>query len=204
MAGTTRGARPLHDDDGPKRKRGLLPLLLGLLLLAAIIVALLLLLNGGDDDKTSGSGASTTDSAQTTPQEDSATSAGGAGAGTLVAKGQSLLPTPPQDAGQTLAGERAQGKGVEVVDVVEGEGFWVGTSMQERVYVELGGDVGQDEQAAQRYEPKVGDKVDLEGEVRPAPAEPGQTLKIKKAADAKLVKQQGVFVNATDVQQAAS
>jgi len=62
-----------------------------------------------------------------------------------------------------------------VQSVVEDEGFWVGSSALDRVYVEYGGDVGADE--TQGFAPEVGDTVDLTGELRPAPADPGKTLK---------------------------
>jgi hypothetical protein len=75
------------------------------------------------------------------------------------------------------------------------EGFWVGSSAQDRVYVEWGGDVGADEAT---YRPKVGEKVNLTGPVRPAPEDPAQTLNLK-AADADLVRSQGGYINADDV-----
>ncbi len=65
------------------------------------------------------------------------------------------------------------------------------------MYVEFGAEVGEDETAGD-FTPAVGDRVNLEGELRPAPAEPGRTLHLK-AADARVVEQQGAFVNATNV-----
>ena len=57
------------------------------------------------------------------------------------------------------------------------------------------GDVGTDEAT---YLPKVGEKVNLTGPVRPAPEDPAQTLNLK-AADADLVRSQGGYINAADV-----
>jgi hypothetical protein len=65
------------------------------------------------------------------------------------------------------------------------------------VYVEFGADVGEDE-TARDYTPSVGDTVDLRGEIRPAPEDPGRTLRLE-AADANVVETQGGFINATNV-----
>ena len=94
-------------------------------------------------------------------------------------------------------GEQATGRQVTVQSVVKDEGFWVGTSQQDRVYVEYGGDVGANE--TQGSEPAVGDKVNLTGEMRPAPQNPGRTLNLSDT-DARQVSQQGAYVNADDVE----
>ena len=65
------------------------------------------------------------------------------------------------------------------------------------MYVEFGGDVGEDETAAD-FRPAPGDRVNLEGELRPAPQEPGRTLRLEQA-DAQVVERSGAFVNATNV-----
>jgi hypothetical protein len=75
------------------------------------------------------------------------------------------------------------------------EGFWVGSSEQDRVYVEWGGTVGSNEAD---FTPTVGDTVDLTGPVRPAPENPETALKLN-AADAELVRTNGGFVNADEV-----
>ena len=99
-------------------------------------------------------------------------------------------------------GEVAQGRGVIVQSVVTGqenpdalEGFWVGSSQQDRVYVEWGGDVGANEAD---YVPKVEEKVNLTGPVRAAPQDPAQTLNLSPD-DAQLVRSQGAYVNADEV-----
>ena len=46
------------------------------------------------------------------------------------------------------------------------EGFFVGSSATERVYVEWGGDVGEDE--ASRFSPQKGERVNLTGPLQPA------------------------------------
>ena len=195
MAGTARGAKSLDDDDDGRRKRAgrLRWLLLGLLGLAVVIALIALLSGAGGGD---GGGAASTQPTAPTVERPTPT------AGTLSADGEELLPVPDGGASD-FAGRGAEGTGVEVVEVNRGEGFWVGTSQEERVYVEYGGDVGETEQGSESFEPRVGDKVNLKGEVRPAPEEPGQTLNITDAEDARLLTQQGFFVNATEVEQAS-
>lgn len=199
--GNQTGARSVGDHD--KKGGGWWKWLLALLLLLLALFLLLSLLDGDDDDKEqSTTAAQTASPTATEPSADPSASAGaGAGAGgTLTADGTALLPVPV--AGLTdFAGQAGEGKGVEVQSVVQDEGFFVGTSDTDRVYVEYGGDVGDDE--TDGFTPKVGDKVDLTGPVRPAPEDPASTLNLSDAADADLVTQQGAYVNADTVTEAA-
>jgi hypothetical protein len=179
----THGARaPRTDRTGSRRVGGtrssgtrkLLPLLLGLVL--AIALALLLIsLIGGDD---SGDGGDT-----------------GSNAGQLTANGVSLLP-PPANGLAAQAGETATGKNVVVQSVNGNEGFFVGSSTTDRVYVEWGGDVGENE--ASRFRPQKGQRVNLSGPLQPAGTRQLSKLKLP-AADAELVRSQGAFVNADRV-----
>jgi hypothetical protein len=152
--------------------RKLLPLLLALLLAAALAILLISLL-GGDDD-------------------------GGSDAGRLNAGGAQLLP-PPAGGLSGQVGETAAGKDVVVQSVNGNEGFFVGSSATDRVYVEWGGDIGQNE--ASQFQPKQGDKVNLTGPVQAAGAEQLRKLKLS-AEDRELVRSQGAFVNADRVTQA--
>ena len=179
------GARSIGAGAGEKRKKGgflkwLLPLLL-LLIAAAILIALL---TGGDDDD-----AASTANPPAVSQSQGAGAGAGANAagtgrnGTLTAAQQSLLGAEAATFGAAI-GEQVTGTGLEVLSVAD-EGFFVGTSEQDRVYVEFGAGVGEDETAGD-FTPAVGDRVNLEGELRPAPAEPGRTLHLE-AADARVV-----------------
>jgi hypothetical protein len=181
----SQGAYSAGDGDGHRRRGGWLWWLLGLLALL-LLGALLLGLGGGDDEQ---------QAAQPTPAADAATTpdAGtGAAAGSLTARGESLLPVP---AGGLAAYESEEATGTEVTvqSVVKDEGFWVGSSRQDRLYVEYGGDVGADE--TQGFEPAVGDKVSLTGPVRPAPENPARTLNLPDR-DARQVIEQGAYINA--------
>lgn len=197
------GARAAGGGGG--RKRRLLPLLLGLLALLALAALLAALLSGDDDEQ------SATQSGQTQQQQDGGTAEGQSGGtaaaggeGVLTASGDSVLPRDAARIGDAV-GQRAEGKAVVVQSVVQNaedpqalEGFWVGSSKQDRVYVEWGGDVGADEAT---YKPEVGQRVNLTGPVKAAPEKAARVLNLD-AADARLVEQQGAYVNAEDVTQA--
>jgi hypothetical protein len=156
---------------GPRK---LLPLLLGLLLAIAVVLLLISLI-GGDDGGDGGNS--------------------GSNAGQLMAGGASLLP-PPADGLSAQAGRTATGKDVRVQSVNGNEGFFVGSSPTERVYVEWGGDVGENEPS--RFRPQEGQRVNLTGPLQPAGARELNKLKLS-SADAELVRSQGAFVNADRV-----
>ncbi len=178
----TRGAQaPRSNQTGARRAGGthsggsrkLLPLLLGLLAAIAVVLLLISLIGGDDSD-----GGTT-----------------GSNAGRLTANGVSLLP-PPASGLSAQAGKTATGKNVVVQSVNGNEGFFVGSSAKERVYVEWGGDVGENE--ASRFRPQKDQRVNLTGPVQPAGARQLSKLKLS-AADAELVRAQGAFVNADRV-----
>jgi hypothetical protein len=167
-----RGARRVEGTRGGGRRK-LLPLLLGLLV-AGLLAILLISLIGGDDDD------------------------GGSDAGRLNAGGAQLLP-PPAGGLSGEVGKIATGKDVVVQSVNGNEGFFVGSSTKDRVYVEWGGDVGENE--ASKFQPQEGDKVNLTGPLQAAG--PAQLRKLKLSeADAQLVRAQGAFVNADRVSEA--
>jgi hypothetical protein len=179
---TTYGAgMPRTDRSGARRVEGrssgglrkLLPLLLGLLL-AVLLAVLLISLIGGDDDKSSSD------------------------AGQLTAGNAQLLP-PPAGGLSAQVGETATGKDALVQSVNGNEGFFVGSSTKDRVYVEWGGDIGENE--ASRFQPQQGDKVNLTGPLQAARPQQLRKLKLSEA-DAQLVRSQGAFVNADRVKEA--
>jgi hypothetical protein len=91
------------------------------------------------------------------------------------------------------------GKDVLVQSVNGNEGFFVGSSTKDRVYVEWGGDVGENE--ASQFQPQKGEKVTLTGPLQAAGPEQLGRLKLSEA-DAQLVRSQGAFVNADRVREA--
>ena len=162
------------EGSGSGGMRKLLPLLLGLLV-AGLLALLLISLIGGDDSDDGGNA--------------------GSNAGQLAAGGTKLLP-PPANGLSGQVGETASGSNVVVQSVNGNEGFFVGSSATERVYVEWGGDVGENE--ASRFRPDVGQRVNLTGPVQNAGASELAKLKLS-SADADLVRSQGAFVNADRV-----
>jgi hypothetical protein len=181
---TTYGAEmPRTDRGGARRVEGrdrsggglrkLLPLLLGLLL-AILLAVLLISLIGGDDDTSSSDG------------------------GSLTAGNASLLP-PPASGLSAQVGETVTGKDVVVQSVNGNEGFFVGSSTNDRVYIEWGGDVGENE--ASQFQPQKGDRVNLTGPLQAAGPKQLEKLELPEP-DAQLVRSQGAFVNADRVNEA--
>ncbi|MDA0180569.1 hypothetical protein OJ997_09720 [Solirubrobacter phytolaccae] len=188
-------AVPLGDREPRRAGGGWLKWLLPLLALLLVLVLVLAMRLGGDDDASTSGDRSTATAAATATSEASAGTSD-AGAATLTA-GDRPLRGDDAESLTAAVGQQAEGTGATVLSVVSGTGFWVGSSDADRVFVEYGSTVGTDE--SQPYKPKVGDVVALSGEVRPAPADPAQTLKLG-APDAEQVKAQGAYINAQDVQ----
>ncbi len=200
---TQRGA---HAMGGGRKKGGgwLKWLLLGLLAAALLALVIGLVSCGDDDEAATGNVATQAEGAADEAGEaagDAGAAAGGAaagaGAGTLTAEGEDILPTDVAIDGRI--DQQATGEAVTVQSVTE-SGFFVGTSAQDRRFVEWGGDVGEDE-AATIFRPKVGDKVNLQGPIKEAPENPAQTLDLPED-DAALVSEQGAYVNADSVEPA--
>jgi hypothetical protein len=178
---TTHGAGVRHGHRTGSRRAGgtrsgglrkLLPLLLGLLLAVLLAVLLISLIGGGDDGGEAASNA-----------------------GQLTAGNTKLLPPPANGlSGQT--GKTVTGKDVVVQSVNGNEGFFVGSSATDRVYVEWGGDVGENETS--RFRPEKGQRVNFTGPLQPAGARQLRKLKLS-SADRELVRSQGAFVNADRV-----
>ena len=180
------GATPIgaREDGDRRRKKGLL---WGVLALVGLLALALLLSQCGGDGPATGTGAadgsasgnsspagssSASSSSSEADASPSATSgsggsgsgAGAAGGGRLVAGGQDLLQAVAGgDAAAALggvAGETATATGVQVLSVPADEGFWVGASETDRVWVQLTGEAGESP-----YQVQEGDAVDFEGTV---------------------------------------
>lgn len=182
--GRPAGATPVGArDDGGRRKKGLL--WGGLAVLALIAIALLLSQCGGDDPATGtdaadssrpatsstapSSDAEAGSSPTTTSESDAGAGAGaggGAGSGELVAGDQDLLQLVAGGSAATalaeFAGQDATASGVQVLSVPADEGFWVGSSETERVWVQLTGESGESP-----YQVQEGDTVDFDGTLVP-------------------------------------
>ncbi len=204
---TERGA---HAMGGGRKKGGgwLKWLLLGLL--AAALLALIIGLVSCGDDEEANTGAVATQAEGAADEagdaageaaDDAAGAAGGAAAGaagSLTAEGQDILPTDVDIAGRI--DQQATGEAVTVQSVTD-SGFFVGTSAQDRRFIEWGGDVGENE-AGDIFRPEVGDKVNLSGPIKEAPQDPAQTLDLPED-EAALVSAPGAYVNADSVERAS-
>jgi len=173
------GATPVgaRDDNRGRKKKGLL---WGALALLALLAISLLLTQCGDDDRAAGtdaSGATSSTSAgadpSDAPPESSSSSAdssasgdgGAAGAaGSITVGDRSVLDLAAgADAASALAGlegQDATAAAVQVLAVPADEGFWVGSSESERVWVQLTGEAGESP-----YQVEEGDSVDFTGVV---------------------------------------
>lgn len=157
------GARPLTPNDDRRKKRPLWWLLavLAALVIAAVIIALIVAnrhhtstaANSVTNSPLATPPASSTPSAADSTSATSASTAGnpasssapaaatgaGAGAGTLTANGTALLPAPA-DSNNDLtayAGKPATASGVLVLSAPVDNGFWIGTSTADEVWVQL-------------------------------------------------------------------
>ena len=97
-------------------------------------------------------------------------------------------PVRPEGLG-SLAGRTVEGRDVRVESVVPDEGFWVGDSAEQRVFVALDDDV----------EVEPGDTVDLEAVVRPNPADVAD-LGVAPAQGAEQLRAQGHHLEASEVE----
>ena len=122
---------------------------------------------------------------------------GPAGDGSPPAKGSvmsgttPLLPSP--SAGfASFVGEDAKGDAVSVESVVADEGFWVGTSPTDRLFVHL------DVASESRQQVRAGQRVSFDGTVRKLTQDPAQ-LGLDPDEGATQLKEQGTYVVAHDL-----
>ena len=205
------GARPIG---APAKKRP--AWLIPLLALLVLIVLLLLLLSrcGGDDDSSGTATPSQTPTATTamgaaasgatastmasTMASAAATTAGGdtaGGAGTITADREPLLPlanaTQIGADGDLSAytGTDAKATAVRVQSVPADEGFWVGSSATDRVWIQLTGKAGESP-----YTVKKGDAVSFTGQVAQNAAGFAKSAGVSDAEGKKLLDAQGQHI----------
>ena len=200
------GAHPIG---APARKfpAWLIPLL-ALLALAVILLLLLSRCGGNDDTKntatptttsTAASAASTAATATTDPTASAvATTAGGdavGGAGIITADDSPLLPlanaTKIGASGDlsAYAGTDATATAVAVQSVPADEGFWVGSSASDRVWVQLTGKAGESP-----YTVKRGDAVSFTGKVVKNATGFAKSAGVTDAEGKKLLNSQGQHI----------
>ena len=118
------------------------------------------------------------------------TTAAAGGAGTVVSQGAPVLSAAGvQDlAGHT--GQQAVGNDVKVQSVPADEGFWVGTSTTDRIWVQLTGKSGESP-----YRVKTGDTVDFTGVLTAEPAGFAARTGLTAAEGAALLTTQAQYVD---------
>jgi len=168
----------------PKRDRKRLLGLIGAAVVALLLLLLLLSRCGNDDDGQSSAAASSSAASSTTTDSSSASTdssparssstpsvssgATGTAAGTpssiIAADGTMVLdPAAPADPTAVLgqvSGQTVTGTAVQVLSVPADEGFWIGSSDAQRVWVQLTGVAGESP-----YQVRQGDRVDFTGTV---------------------------------------
>ena len=160
------GSYSVGGDDGARRRPAwLIPLvLLGLLLIGLLLWRLLS--NHDSDSKAAAvptpsagiiTSAPATPSAGASGAPTATGAAGESGDGQLLLGGQSVLPLPATSTSLSqYTGTTATAKSVQVQSVPADEGFWVGSSAADRVWVQLTGQAGES-----GYTVKAGDRVDF-------------------------------------------
>ena len=212
--GQQRGATPVGGGHrGGGRRRGLL---IGALLLAGLIVLALLLSQCSGSDPEAGSdpaaqtsqaagGSGSASASPSSPASAGASSsaapsggaAGGAAAGgqVVTADGQQVLALAAgPDAATALAGlsgQQVTATGARVLSVPADEGFWLGSSETERVWVQLTGEAGESP-----YQVQEGDLVDLEGTVEAHDATFPEQAGVEAAEGAQQLAEQGSHITA--------
>jgi hypothetical protein len=155
-------------------------LVVGLTLLLLIAIGVFFLLSGDTGDQR------TIEDRASQPTGPAATKT--SSTGTLEAGGTRLLPIPSGGLEQAV-GDKVRGRSVPVQNGSLEQGFWIGNSDAQRVYVAYDG----------KATAEIGRRVDIEGTVREVPARPGQ-LRLP-TDDTAQVKEQGGYIEATSVKQ---
>jgi hypothetical protein len=178
----------------PNRRKWLLPLLVALAVLAALIFLVSRL--GADDDPAPTAGTPT-GAASALPAAPPAAASGAAqpdagqagSPGTVTAAGENLLSDPTAAGLGGHSGEQALGRAARVESVPADEGFWVGTSEKNRVWVQLTGVRGESD-----YKVKEGDSVDFTGTVTRADEGFAAKAGVTPAEGAGQLTDQGIYL----------
>ena len=176
------------------RPKWLVPLLIGVV----VVIALVLLLTrcGGEDDDASTPGDST---AATTPaavpsatvtSATSATSFSATAAGTVTAGNTDLMINSTAAGLKPHDGQQATANAVEVQSVPADEGFWIGSSETDRLWIQLTDTGGESD-----YQVKAGDQVGFTGTVTKAADGYAATTGLTAAEGADQLTKQGYYLS---------
>lgn len=134
--------------------------------------------------------------AAASPTAASSAAAPTAGASPLSAGNQAILPVPAAGLA-ALSGQAVTGTSVPVESVVADEGFWVGSSATERVFVFLTPEA-RSSQGESPFQVEAGQRITLEGTLIPLPGDPA-SLGVDATEGADQLAQQGQLVQAARV-----
>ena len=157
---------------------------------------------GGDDGSGSGqteggrSGGDEAGSSEPAGGTTGGSGGGGAGGGpgpqqgTVTSRGTPILPAPAEGLG-AYADEGAQARSVAVESVVADEGFWVGTSETERLFVFFAADNAGTESRVQVEE---GQTISFDGVVKTLPQDFASAFGMEPAEGVDQLRQQGHYI----------
>ncbi len=195
------GATPVGG--APNRRKWLVPLIIGVIVLIALLLLLSRCGNGKKSD--SSSSASATSTGTVIPTDIGTTAATPSGSvsesgppgvdasteGTVTANGDDLLSAQTSINQGGHDGQQAVGHAVKVQSVPADEGFWVGTSTTDRLWVQLSGTHGESD-----YTVKKGDAIDFTGTVKPANKRFASSVGLTASEGADQLTQQGHYISA--------
>ena len=150
----------------------------------------------GTEEDTSEQGGSEGGAASAAPGASAAPDAG-AGGGSLTADGQDLLAAASAGSLAGRAGQSVTGTAT-VESVVSDEGFWVGSSAEDRVFVFLTPEARQS-QGESGFQVTAGQTVQLEGALTALPESPEVAEGVTADEGADQLTQQGAYVRADSV-----
>lgn len=181
--GTDRGQEPgavAYEPDRGKGGAAWLWWLLGVLALLVVGLVVFFLLNDGDD-----AGTTTAGGGGTQGEVD----VSGTNTGTIEAGGDSLFPLSDELALSQYSGETVEANSVNVLSVVSDEGFWVGQSEDQRVFVRL----AESGESGPNVQP--GDRVSFSGTVVENDQNFVESRGITEEEGAQLLERQGHHIN---------
>jgi len=135
----------------------------------------------------------------TAPESESGTSetespvSGPAQEGTVTVDGTPILPLPEAGLAE-FAGGAAEGQSVPVQSVVSDDGFWVGSSETDRLFVFL--DIGEAEPPPPL---ELGEPISISGTLEPAPADPETEFGIRAEDGLAQLMEQGYYLRVLSI-----
>jgi RNA polymerase sigma factor (sigma-70 family) len=124
----------------------------------------------------------------TPPAPTTVVSAAATGDRTLTSEGRAILPLTGRPPLSRYAGKPVQARGVRVQEVAANEGFWVGTSARDRVWVQL------TETRESRFRVKAGHKASFAGKLVENPPDFARRAGLTSREGARLLEQQGYHI----------